>query len=255
MNRENAIVYIVYAPENKTTFEELKLSFGVERGIGINKELYIKTYSRLKTHSNSIILISYSKSKEFYDLRWLTPEDPGFLDTEGKPYHQSFTLVSELAFRTGAWKVLWVSHLFPFITSQDIDMAFSHIKEKSIVIGPAKNKGIYLLGFTRESLKLFDNFYLLNEDIKDILIEKCKKVKFSYFEMEEKFIVKDDESLKLWVESSDYIQKKEKTPLPSAAEENKTQIKETQTTQIKEEKHKKKHKDNLSEQDNKIVEK
>jgi len=230
MNRENAIIYLVAAPDVNNTFDELKNSFGVERSININRDLYIKTYSKISSHKNSVVFIAYSKTKKFYDLRWMSIDEPGFLDTTGKNYYESFILNSELAFKTGAKKVLWVSHLCPFVTEEDINFAFSNIGEKNMVLGPAKNKGIYLLGFTRENLKILENFYLLKENLKDEIVEKIRKNRISYMEMEEKFIVKDDESLKVWVESKDYISDFKKLSPDIGAN-------------LKEDKHKKKHKE------------
>jgi hypothetical protein len=48
MNRENAIVYVVYAPNVEYLFDELKKSFGVERALNINTDLYVKTYLKNK---------------------------------------------------------------------------------------------------------------------------------------------------------------------------------------------------------------
>jgi len=230
MNRENAIVYIVNSPDLNNTFDELKNAFGVERAININRDLYIKTYSKISSYDNAVIFITYSKTKKNYDLRWMSMNEPGFLDTAGKNYHQSFIVDVELAFKTGAKRVLWISHLCPLITSDDINFAFSSITDKNVVLGPAKNKGLYLVGFAKEGLKIFDNFYLLRENLKDELIEKIKKNRFSFVEMEEKFLVKDDESLKNWVESKEYLPQINKN---------------IETTISKEEKHhKKKSKDN-----------
>ena len=230
MNRENAIIYLVSAPDANNTFEELKTAFGVERAININRDLYIKTYSKISPYKNGVIFIAYSKTRKFYDLRWMSVDDPGFLDTTGKNYFQSFMSNSELALKTGSKKVLWINHLCPFITVDDINFAFSNISEKNVVIGPAKNKGIYLMGFTKESIKIFDNFYLLRENLKDEVAEKARKSRLSYMEMEERFVVKDDESLKVWVESGDYISDFKKIPAEFSVNN-------------REDKHRKKHRD------------
>ena len=204
MNRENAIVYVVYAPNINYLFDELKKGFGIERALNINLDLYVKTYSKIKNYENAIKLISYSKDLKNPDLRWLSNDEPGFLDTTSKPYNIAFTSICELAFKTGSKKVVWVNHLSPTISHQDIDKAISLINDKNIVIGPSKNGGVYLLGFTLSALKIFDDFYFLKDNIKDEIIDKIRKTKFNFFELDEKFIVRDDNGLKLWIESDDY---------------------------------------------------
>lgn len=204
MNRENTIVYIVLAPDVSNTLNELKTSFGVEKAVNINRDLYIKTYKKISSDLHHVV-ISYSKSPKYYDLRWLSENEPGFLDFPTTNYNAAFQKVSELAFRIGAKKVVWINHLCPFINIDDISFAFSNISDKNIVIGPAKNKGVYLLGFMINTFKIFENVYPVRENMFDEIIDKLKKNRFSYIELEEKFIVKDDESLKLWVESNEYF--------------------------------------------------
>ncbi len=232
MNRENGISYIVMAPELEKTFEELKINFGVERSININKDLYAKTYQKISVYQNGLVFIAYSKTKKYKDLRWMSDNDPGFLDLPDKNYNELFILNAEFIFRTGARKIIWVSHLCPFISENDIDEAFSKTNQNNIVIGVAKNKGIYLVGFTKEHIKIFDNFYPLDEDIKETLVDRIKKQKLSFTEIEEKIIIKDDDSLKLWVGSKEYEEKKEKTHI-SKSDKPKKKL-ETTEQQIKE---------------------
>jgi len=217
MNRENAIIYLIYAPNVDYIFEELKKSFGVERALNITTELYIKIYSKLDRYENAIKIISYSKDSKHPDLRWLSSDEPGFLDITSKPYNTAFLLTADLAFRVGAKKVVWVNHLAPTISLNDIDKAFSDINDKNIVIGPSKDNGVYLLGFASSALKIFDNFYFLRDNIRNEIIDKIKKFKMSFSEIDEKFVVKDEESLKLWIESDEYK--------PSVSESKKEEMK------------------------------
>jgi hypothetical protein len=219
MNRENAIVYVVYAPNVEYLFDELKKSFGVERALNINTDLYIKTYLKISKYENAIKFIAYSKDFKNPDLRWLSSDEPGFLDVTSKPYNLAFFSICDLAFRTGSTKLIWVNHLAPTISHQDIDKALSMVNDKNIVIGPSKNGSIYLLGFTAPWLKIFDNFYFLSDNIKDEIIDKIKKAKINFSEIDEKFVVKDEESLKLWIESDEYK--------PSIVESKKEEIKYT----------------------------
>ncbi|MEF3280329.1 MAG: DUF2064 domain-containing protein [Elusimicrobiota bacterium] len=205
MMRENLIIYIVAAPDLSHTFEELKTAFGVERSININRDLYIKTYEKISRIYNAPVIIAYSKTKKYYDLRWLSEAEPGFLDVFDISYHQAFLKTAELAFKTGSKKVLWINHLCPFITQDDINFAVSNITDKNLVIGPAKNGGVYFIGFSRDALKIFENIYPLRESLYEDLLDKIKKNRFSYMDLEERLLIKDNESLKAWIESGDYI--------------------------------------------------
>jgi len=200
MNRENSIIYLISSPDSDSTFEELKDAFGAERAVDINMDLYIRTYSKIMSYKDAVLIIAYAKTRKFYDLRWLSYDEPGFLDISGKSYHDAFMSTAELAFKTGARKVLWINHLCPFITSAEIGLAFSNINEKNIVIGPASNKGLYLAGFSRDAFKVFDDFYPLRENLTDEVMEKIKKNRYSVVEMRENILIKDEDSLKILTE-------------------------------------------------------
>lgn len=197
MNRENSIIYLVSSPDSDSTFEELKDAFGAERAVDINMDLYMRTYSKIMDYKNAVLIIAYAKTRKYYDLRWLSYDEPGFLDISGRSYHDAFISTADLAFKTGARKVLWINHLCPFITSADIALAFSNINEKNIVIGPASNKGLYLVGFQRDAVDVFDDFYPFRDNLTDEVMERIKKNRYSVVEMKENILVKDEDSLKI----------------------------------------------------------
>ena len=53
-------------------------------------------------------------------------------------------------------------------------------------------------------MKFFENFYFLKDDLKEEIIDRIRRARIGFVELDEKFVVKDEESLKLWIESDDY---------------------------------------------------
>lgn len=204
MNRKNAVIFIVTPPIIESVDDELKKRFGVERAVNILKDIIVKTYSKIKGSSDYILMISYFFSKKFPDLRWLDIYEPGYLDVSGNDYQTAVLKTAEYAFRIGAEKVLWINPLSPFIEKSDIMTAFSNIKDKQVVIGHASNGGIYIFGANQETFKAINIRSMLNDADFDDTVERIRKNRFLIFEMEPKMIVKDEDSLRKWIESPDF---------------------------------------------------
>lgn len=199
--RKNVVLLIIHAPEEQYTFEELKQVFSSERAVHINKDLYINSYQTAKSHINSIRIIAYSRTTKHPDLTWLSVDDPGFLECNKKSYSSMLSMAMSLAFNTGCERLVYINHLCPYINKEHIDFAFSNISEKNAVIG-ASNKGeIYMFGTSRENMKLFDNFSPFKENLLSEIIEQAKKNKINITGMEELNLIKDEDSLKKWLEN------------------------------------------------------
>lgn len=204
MNRKNAVLFIVIPPAVEYIDDELKKRLGVERSVNIVKDVIIKTYSKITNSPDYIVLISYFFSKRFPDLRWLDVYEPGYLDVSGCDYQTALLKSADYAFRVGAEKVLWINPLVPFIEKTDINLAFSNIKDKQVVLGPASNGGIYLFGGNQEAFKVATIRSMLNDTDFDETVDKIRRSRFLIFEMEQKPIIKDDDSLRKWVETPDF---------------------------------------------------
>lgn len=204
MNRKRAVILVIKPPLLEFVDEELKKRFGVERGINIYKDLTIATYSKIRDDNEYMIILSYFFSKKLPDLRWLDQNEPGYLDVSGNDYLTALLRTAEYAFKVGAESIVWVNNLCPFIEKNDIYLTFSNIKEKQVVIGKSLNGGIYIFGSNSETVKSLVLNSPVNDNDFDDTIEKARRLRYTIFEMEPKLLVKDEESLKKWIESPDF---------------------------------------------------
>ncbi|MEW5950395.1 MAG: hypothetical protein GX447_00675 [Elusimicrobia bacterium] len=200
-SRDNAIVLALHAPETEHTFQELKEIFGQERAVHINKDLYVQSYKLSESFREAVKMIAYSKTMKHPDLTWLSNEDPGFLECHGKNYSEMVYMASNLAFTAGCKKAVFINHLCPFITTQHLEFAFSKISEKNCVLGASPEGRVYLAGFTRENLKIMENFSLWQENYLQEMLEKAKRNKSGVTGMEDLVIIKDEITLKKWLDS------------------------------------------------------
>jgi len=202
-NRDKGIVLVVHSPEPDTIFNEMKELFGQERAIHISKDLYIKSYQIAESYDKAVKFIAYSKTIKNQDLTWLSHNDPGFLECYNKNYGQMLIDALNLAFNTGVLKAVYINHLCPYIKKEHIEFAFEKANDKNIVIGPSTNGRIYMMGLLREHLKVIDDFNLWRDNLSDEISEKAKKNKLSIINMEELKIIKDEDSLREWMEKKE----------------------------------------------------
>lgn len=200
-NRDNAVVLVLNAPESDLIPQSLKDAFGSERALHTSKDLYLQAYDIANSFKDAIKIIAYSKTAKYPDLTWLSCEDPGFLECHGKSYSEMLMMAASLAFTTGCRKVVYINHLCPFITQQHIDFAFSKINEKNCVVGASEKGGVYLVGISRENLKILENFDPYRDSFLEEVLEKAKRNKASIIGMEDLVIVKDEATLKTWLEA------------------------------------------------------
>lgn len=200
-DRENALILVLHAPEAQFVFAQLKEYFGAERALHINNDLYVQTWRLAESFKSAMKIIAYSKTMKHPDLTWLSPDDPGFLECQGKQYWEMAYMASNLAFATGCKKAVFINHLCPFITEQHLNFAFSKISEKNCVLGSSPEGVVYLAGFTRENVKIMEGFSIWQENYLQEMIEKVKKNRASVTGMEDLPIIKDEPSLKTWLEA------------------------------------------------------
>ncbi len=204
MNRKNALIFVVIPPVVEIIDNELKKNFGIERTVNIIKDITIKTYSKIKSDSDYMMLISYFFTKKLPDLRWLDPYEPGYLDVSNLSYNLALIKSIEYAFRTGAEKAVWVNSLCPFIDTNDVLSAFSNITDRQLVLGHAANGGLYMAGVNPHTYTFLSVSSIVSDISFDETVDKVRKNRLVIFEMEPRFIIKDDESLKRWIESPDF---------------------------------------------------
>ncbi|PIU20413.1 MAG: hypothetical protein COT18_02460 [Elusimicrobia bacterium CG08_land_8_20_14_0_20_59_10] len=205
-NRNNCIILLVEPPEQEKISGELKTAFGPERAAHVNGDLLLEAYRTLKNFNDAILILSYEKTQQHPDLTWLDPEDPGFLDYKNKPLEERIRNAFQLAFFTGAKKVLLVNHLSPELKEEWLSQAFGAVSDKTVALGPTQEGTFYLLGLTQQNQKILEAPGFLSGKTLENMTERIKKGKLSVLTMPETYCVTSEDSLRKWIEN------REKTP-------------------------------------------
>jgi len=150
---ERLIVFTRY-PEPGTTKTRLIPLLGAESAADLQRKMTEHTLSRVKrlTTSHKLsIEIRYEGGDENLMQNWLGPDfdyrSQGKGDLGLRMKH-SF----KDAFRSRATAAVLIGTDIPDITHITIQKAFDTLKQKDMVLGPAKDGGYYLIGLRRESL-------------------------------------------------------------------------------------------------------
>jgi len=152
---ERLIIFTRY-PDPGTTKTRLIPLLGAEGAADLQRKMTEHTLSRVKRITTSHKLsveIRYEGSDENLMQNWLGPDfdyrSQGRGDLGLRMKH-SF----KDAFRSRATAAVLIGTDIPDITHITIQKAFDTLKQKDMVIGPAKDGGYYLIGLRRESLSL-----------------------------------------------------------------------------------------------------
>jgi rSAM/selenodomain-associated transferase 2/rSAM/selenodomain-associated transferase 1 len=149
-SKERLIIFTRY-PEVGTTKTRMIPILGAEGAANLQREMTEHVLSQVAGPSASndlAIEIRYDGANEELMRRWLGSEFEYVLqkgDDVGERMHRAF----EDAFESGATSVVIIGTDIPDLTARVVKDAFKVLKQKEMVLGPAKDGGYYLIGFPK----------------------------------------------------------------------------------------------------------
>lgn len=166
---KNALIIFTRNPELGKVKTRLAATIGDPSSLEIYKFLIDHTV-KISTPIIADKFVFYSKNIQKNDA-W----DPRYFIKEiqtGSDLGERMKNAFKFLFHKGYQKVVIVGSDIFELNSQDIEDAFSSLKNSSYVIGPAKDGGYYLLGMNQLNNKLFENKnWGTNSVLKDTLLD------------------------------------------------------------------------------------
>ena len=199
--RDNCIILLIEPPVPERVAPEFITAFGAERAMNIHLDLLQNAYKLAKNFKEAILFLSFDKSPRHPDLTWLDAEDPGFLDAKGKSPEGRIMEAFQLAFNTGSKKTLLLSHLSPEVKPEWLCQTFDSVTKKTITLGVNQDGSAYLLGLTPNNLKVLEGLSFRSAKIADEIAERAKRNKFNIFSLPEAYAVKNEETLRKWMDA------------------------------------------------------
>jgi rSAM/selenodomain-associated transferase 2/rSAM/selenodomain-associated transferase 1 len=202
--KERLIVFTRY-PRPGTTKTRLIPELGEKGAADLHRKMTENTLTQVKklpTSRDLTIEIRYEDGNEKLMKNWLgTGFDyrPQYSGDLGLRMKRSF----EDAFTAGANTAVLIGTDIPNITHEIILKAFDVLKQKKIVLGPAKDGGYYLIGLQRYSQPsaisyLFENISWGADDVLDKTLNVAKHAELSLKLLEVLEDVDNPEDLKIW---------------------------------------------------------
>jgi rSAM/selenodomain-associated transferase 2/rSAM/selenodomain-associated transferase 1 len=204
ISKDRLIIFTRY-PETGTTKTRMIPILGAKGAANLQREMTEHVLSQMvgPAASNDVAIeIRYEGGNEDLMRRWLGSELEYVLqkgDDLGERMQQAF----EDAFESGATSAVIIGTDIPDLTGRVIKNAFNVLKQKKMVLGPAKDGGYYLIGFPKNvfSPVVDDLFAGIKWGEKDVLkktINAVKSLGISYTLVDELDDVDRPEDLFIW---------------------------------------------------------
>ena len=204
---ERLIIFTRY-PETGTTKTRLIPVLGAKGAANLQRKMTEHTLSRVKglaASNNLTIEIRYDGGNEHLMRRWLGSKfeyaSQGDGDLGGR-MRRAF----EDAFKSGAAASIIIGTDIPDLTVADITKAFAALKQKKMVIGPAKDGGYYLIGLQKNAVlqavtELFAGIKWGEHDVLKKTLNISKRLGLNYSLINELDDVDRPEDLFIWERS------------------------------------------------------
>jgi len=209
--KKRLIIFTRY-PEPGTTKTRLIPLLGAEGAADLQRKMTEHTVAQVRRLSASRELsaeIRYEGGNESLMKNWIGPDfdyRPQGRGDLGLRMKRSF----EDAFRSGTDAAVIIGTDIPDITDGIIQKAFNALKQKNMVLGPAKDSGYYLIGLQKDTLSqaisnLFIDINWGANDVLDNTIKIAKHSRLSFTLLEVLEDIDHPEDLIIWEKSQNII--------------------------------------------------
>lgn len=204
ISKERLIIFTRY-PETGTTKTRLIPLLGAEGAANLQRQMTEHTLSRVMglTASNDLTIeIRYDGGNKHLIRQWLGSEFE-YASQGGGNIGERMQQAFEDAFKSGATAVVIIGTDIPDLTAVDIQKAFAALKQKQMVLGPAKDGGYYLIGLPKNAFSpavddLFTGITWGEHDVLKKTLNLSKRFGLSYSLLKEIDDVDRPEDIFIW---------------------------------------------------------
>jgi len=204
ISKERLIIFTRY-PETGSTKTRLIPLLGAEGAANLQRKMTEHTLSRMKglTASNDFTIeIRHDGGNEDVMKQWLGSEFEYASQGDGDLGCRMKCAFDD-AFKAGAAAVVIIGTDIPDLTPVDIQKAFVALKQKQLVLGPAKDGGYYLIGLQKNEFSpavddLFTGITWGEHDVLRKTLQIALGLGFSYSLLKEMDDVDRPEDMFIW---------------------------------------------------------
>ncbi len=204
VSKERLIVFTRY-PEIGVTKTRMIPILGAAGAANLQREMTEHILSRVVGHralNDPAVEIRYEGGNDDLMRRWLGPEFEYVLQ-RGADLGERMKRAFEDAFESGAASAIIIGTDIPDLTEKVVKNAFALLKQKDMVLGPAKDGGYYLIGLQKKAFSptngdLFSGIKWGGNDVLKKTLNAATELGISSALVEELADVDRPEDLSVW---------------------------------------------------------
>jgi len=204
ISKERLIIFTRY-PKTGTTKTRLIPVLGAEGAANLQRKMTEHTLKQVKTVSTPdkvTVEVRYDGGNEDLMRRWLGSKFEYVLQGDGDLGYR-MQRAFEDAFKSGAAAAVIIGTDIPDLAAVDIIKAFAALKQKKMVLGPAKDGGYYLIGLQKNAFlqavaELFSGIKWGEHDVLKKTLSISNRLGLSYFLLDEMDDVDRPEDIFIW---------------------------------------------------------
>ncbi|MFA5162263.1 MAG: DUF2064 domain-containing protein [Elusimicrobiales bacterium] len=197
--KENCLLVFINAPMAEEMPPRLTEGFGESKLVPAYTDMARHFFAAVKKLHGIQPTAVYKNIGKYPDLRWLDPEDPGFLSLKGATEAEQAACAARWAFDAGAKRVALATVNAPALPANIIENCFSLLAEKDMVAGADKDGDLYLLGMNKPLFSILEGYPWPGRRVCDEIADRAKRLRLNLHLLPEYPIIKDEAAYHQWV--------------------------------------------------------
>jgi rSAM/selenodomain-associated transferase 1 len=191
---EEKLVIFAKAPRSGQVKSRLSAAIGPEAALIAYRNIALRLFTSLGTvESVEICHTPPDAGRELAEFvtnkAWRTvPQVEGDLG-------QKLAAAFHDAFAQGCSRVVIIGSDCPYVTPDDISLAFRSLRERPLVVGPATDGGYWLIGLSRMEVALFQNMPWSTDRLLHRTLEQARNLEMPFRQLRE---LRDIDELPDW---------------------------------------------------------
>jgi len=199
--KDTAIIIFTKFPVEGKVKTRLAKSMGNKFAVSFYRvcaEHTFKELVKVKETSSELFLFCSEENEIKQVMKW-AGKDFNYNSQQGNDLGIKMYNAFDTVFKLGYKKVIIIGTDAPDVSMKIVQSAISVLDNYSVVIGPAKDGGYYLLGFKLKLIDLFSEIEWSTNSVFVNTIEKLNNSKINYFVLDELTDIDTLEDLQNWL--------------------------------------------------------
>jgi rSAM/selenodomain-associated transferase 1 len=175
---DRCLLFFIKYPETGKVKSRLGVVIGDETAAKLYRDFITQMLSTLKTGDFPLYICFYPKNALKALKEWLGSQYH-YIPQKGKDLGERMRNAFTEAFEMGHTRVVLIGSDIPDLPLEFIEEAFTSLKKRDVVIGPALDGGYYLIGFKDKtfSAQVFERIAWGTETVFDETMQDLKKLR------------------------------------------------------------------------------